>query len=168
MSHTAPITIRLAHPDDAPQLQIIRQAAFAPVFASFQALLGAELAAVALTNTDDAQAQYLETLMQPSADGTLSLHVAVVDHQVVGFVAIHLEHTTHIGEIGLNAVHPDWAGQGIGTAMYTFALDQMRAAGMRAATVSTGGDDSHAPARRAYQKVGFTAGIPSIWYCQEL
>ena len=42
------------------------------------------------------------------------------------------------------------------------------AAGMRAATVSTGGDDSHAAARRAYEKAGFSARIPSVWLCRTL
>jgi hypothetical protein len=37
----------------------------------------------------------------------------------------------------------------------------MKEAGMQVATVSTGGDPSHAPARRAYEKAGFTASIPS-------
>jgi hypothetical protein len=39
---------------------------------------------------------------------------------------------------------------------------------MLAATVATGGDASHAPARRAYQKAGFEAQIPSVWMCRRL
>jgi hypothetical protein len=39
---------------------------------------------------------------------------------------------------------------------------------MQAATVSTGGDPSHAPARRAYEKAGFSAQIPSVWFCRTL
>jgi metal-dependent amidase/aminoacylase/carboxypeptidase family protein len=60
------------------------------------------------------------------------------------------------------------AGKGVGTAMYEYALVRMKDAGMRAATVGTGGDPSHAPARRAYAKVGFTAQIPSVWMCRLL
>lgn len=52
--------------------------------------------------------------------------------------------------------------------MYRFALDRMKAAGMRVATVSTGGDPSHAPARQAYRKAGFLAEIPSVWMCRAL
>jgi hypothetical protein len=33
---------------------------------------------------------------------------------------------------------------------------------MAVATVSTGGDPSHAPARRAYEKAGFGPAIPSV------
>jgi hypothetical protein len=39
---------------------------------------------------------------------------------------------------------------------------------MRAATVATGGDASHAPARRAYAKAGFAAQIPGVWMCRKL
>lgn len=39
----------------------------------------------------------------------------------------------------------------------------MRNAGMRLPTMGTGGDPSHAPARRIYEKVGFGAAIPSVW-----
>jgi GNAT superfamily N-acetyltransferase len=68
-----------------------------------------------------------------------------------------------IGEIGLNAVHPAHAGQGIGTEMYDYALARMKEAGMTVATVGTGGDPSHAPARRAYEKAGFGPAIPSVY-----
>jgi len=46
--------------------------------------------------------------------------------------------------------------------MYEFVLSRMKEAGIRAATVATGADASHAPARRPYQKVGLAAQIPSV------
>jgi hypothetical protein len=49
-----------------------------------------------------------------------------------------------------------------------FALARMRDAGMKVATVSTGGDPSHVPARRAYRKARFDVEIPSVWICREL
>jgi GNAT superfamily N-acetyltransferase len=82
--------------------------------------------------------------------------------------SLQLNHETHVGEIGLNAVHPQHACQGIGTSMYDFAVARMTEAGMQAATVATGGDASHAPARRAYAKAGFTVQIPSVWLCRRL
>ncbi|MFZ9858163.1 MAG: GNAT family N-acetyltransferase [Roseiflexaceae bacterium] len=163
---TNAIHIRPVHANDYTRLEDIRQAAFAPVFASFHQILGAEISDIVHRNNDAEQAQYLASILAPNSEW--ELHVATQDDLVIGFVSIQINHTTTVGEIGLNAVHPDWSGAGIGTTLYTFALDRMRAAGMRAATVSTGGDDSHAPARRAYQKAGFAVGIPSIWYCQEL
>jgi GNAT superfamily N-acetyltransferase len=72
------------------------------------------------------------------------------------------------GRLRLNAVDPARAGQGIGTAMYEHAVTRMRRAGMKVAMVGTGGDASHAPARRAYEKAGFDACIPSVWMYRKL
>ncbi len=158
--------IRLARFDDLPVLQEIRRAAFAPVFASFRRMLGDELYELVQAREDEAQPELLASLLAPESDW--EVHVADVAGAVVGFVAIRLDPATQVGEIGLNAVHPGHAGQGIGTAMYEFVLSRMKEAGMRAATVPTGADASHAPARRAYQKAGFAAQIPSVWMCRRL
>ena len=160
------VLIRTADNRDGPRLQDVRRAAFAPVFASFRAILGEEISQVTQARDDQAQAEYLASLLLPGSGW--ELYVAEQAGLVVGFVSVQLNRETSIGEIGLNAVHPDWAGAGIGTAMYAAMLERMRQAGMRVATVSTGGDSSHAPARRAYQKAGFNVGIPSIWLCQGL
>ena len=79
-----------------------------------------------------------------------------------------MDNEAKVGEIGLNAVHPDNSGQGIGTEMYKFAVDKLKLGGMQVATVATGGDPSHEPARRAYEKSGFNVQIPSVWMCQIL
>lgn len=157
---------RLARPEDEPRLQSIRRAAFAPIFATFRSLLGNEIYDLAQRRSDEAQEGLLTSLMTP--DSTKSLYVAWSGDEIVGFVAVLLDHDTLLGEIGLNAVDPRYAGRGAGSAMYEFALGLMRQAGMKVATVSTGGDPSHAPARRAYQKVGFDAVIPSVWMCRML
>jgi GNAT superfamily N-acetyltransferase len=160
------VVIRGAHAGDAPRLQEVRLAAFAPVFASFRAILGEDIYQLAQARSDEAQGEYLASLLVPNS----GWEVYVVEQAgiVVGFVSIQSNRETLIGEIGLNAVHPDWAGAGIGTTMYDFAVTRLREAGMRVATVSTGGDISHAPARRAYEKAGFSVGIPSVWLCQKL
>src|SRR5262249_49935344 len=94
--------------------------------------------------------------------------VATVEEQVVGFVTFSCDARRAVGEIGNNAVAPDWQGQGNGTAPYDAVLAQMRATGMRVACVTTGLDEGHAPARAAYQKAGFSLGLPSVTYYQEL
>jgi ribosomal protein S18 acetylase RimI-like enzyme len=155
-----------ARPEELPRLQTIRRAAFAPVFASFRALLGDEIYDLAQRRQDEAQGDLLTSLMTP--DPGRQLYTAHLGGEVVGFVAVLLDRQTGLGEIGLNAVDPAHAGRGIGTTMYDFALARMKEAGMKVATVSTGGDPSHAPARRAYQKAGFDAVIPSVWMCRQL
>jgi GNAT superfamily N-acetyltransferase len=71
------------------------------------------------------------------------------------------------GTVKLLAVHPDYQNGGIGTQLNTFALEQMRASGMRLAGLMTGGDPGHAPARRSYEKAGYAA-LPLVWYYQAL
>ena len=70
------------------------------------------------------------------------------------------------GEIYFLVVHPDYQNRGVGSQLIQFALNHIEAAGMAMATVSTGGDPSHAPARNAYEKAGFV-GIPSVWYAKK-
>ena len=158
--------MREAREHDLPALERIRAAAFAPVFASFRKLLGDSLYEIVQSREDEAQSELLASFFGPNSPWRL--YAAEVSGQVIGFVALQLDHESQVGEIGLNAVHPEHADQGVGTQMYAFALSRMKAAGMRAATVATGGDESHAPARRAYQKAGFSKGIPSVWMCREL
>lgn len=166
MTSGAELALRLARPEDAPRLEAIRRAAFAPVFASFRAILGDELYELAQRREDEGQAGLLASLL---ADGAVwTVYAAEADGELVGFVAVRLDRETGVGELGLNAVDPERAGRGIGTAMYELALSRMREAGMKVATVATGGDPSHTPARRAYRKAGFDAEIPSVWMCRRL
>ncbi len=160
------LEIRQAVLGDEPRLQALRRAAFAPVFASFRAILGDEIYELAQRRDDDAQEGLLTSLIRGEPGWTV--YVAEQAGQPVGFVSVRLDFERALGEVGLNAVDPEHAGRGIGTAMYDFALDRMIRAGMKVATVGTGGDPSHAPARRAYEKVGFTAGVPSVWMCRKL
>jgi GNAT superfamily N-acetyltransferase len=59
-------------------------------------------------------------------------------------------------------VHPEHANRGIRVALYGLALARMKELGAALATVATGGDPSHAPARRAYEKAGFGPALPSV------
>lgn len=166
MPQTTDLHFRRALPEDEVRLQAIRRAAFAPVFASFRAILGDEIYELAQRRGDEAQEGLLTSLM--AADSGWEMYVAQSGDQLVGFVALRLDRETHVAEIGLNAVDPAQAGNGIGTAMYEHAVACMRQAGMKVATVGTGGDPSHAPARRAYRKAGFDVEIPSLWMCRKL
>lgn len=129
----------------------------------FRAILGDHVYELAQAGEDAKQGNYLTEILAPTSGW--EIYVAENRGEVDGFVSLQARHESRVGEIGLNAVDPKHAGKGIGTALYRFALEQLRAAGMRVATVSTGGDPSHAPARRAYEKVGFSVGVPSVWLC---
>ena len=93
-------------------------------------------------------------------------YVTKLDGKVVGFISYRVD--GKIGEIQGNAVDPDCRGMGLGTAQYRFVLDRMKEEGAEFACVYTGGDDGHAPARRAYEAVGFEAYLPSRKYFKKL
>ena len=63
-----------------------------------------------------------------------------------------------------------WTGcpaTGVGLALTQFALLCIVEAGYPLATVGTGGDPGHAPARRTYERAGFSP-IPVVHYFQAL
>jgi GNAT superfamily N-acetyltransferase len=146
---------------DLRELQRIRAAAFRPVFVSFRRIVGPDIAAVAFPRADAEQAKLLDDVCRSAG---APHHVVVVElgTAIAGFVSYTIDAAGRMGEIGLNAVDPAHAGRGVGAAMYEHVLARMKDAGVEVATVGTGGDPSHAPARRAYEKVGFGPSIPSV------
>lgn len=152
--------IRPFESGDLPTMQRVRAAASEPVFRSFRAIVGEEIAAIAFERAEAEQAGLLDGIC--AAGSGHHVLVAAVAGEVVGFVSFRVDAEGHTGEISLNAVHPAHAGRGIGTAMYGRALSRMKELGAVLATVGTGGDPSHAPARRAYEKAGFGAALPSV------
>ena len=160
------INFRQSIKSDLPVLEEIRQKAFAPVFDSFRSILGDQIYSLAQEPEDTQQSQLLSDMFLPET--VWQTYVVELSGEVVGFVSIRMDSDSKVGEIGLNAVHPDHSGQGIGTEMYKFATDKMKLSGMQVATVATGGDPSHEPARRACEKSGFNLQIPSVWMCQIL
>lgn len=158
--------IRSAKSADLPAMHDVREEAFAPIFASFRAMIDPSSAQAIYEGAENAQGDYLDSIWPPTA--ARPILVATVANDVIGFCAYAMDMAKKLGTIDLNAVHPSHAGQGIGTALYQRALDDMTAQGMQAAQVGTGGDPSHAPARRAYAKVGLKNSIPSILLCKAL
>jgi ribosomal protein S18 acetylase RimI-like enzyme len=135
-------------------------AAFAPIHQGFEDVLGAKIFDLQYR---DWQQQYAETLSGISASGEdTKVYVAELDGAVAGFVFTRIDAKRKTGEIGLNAVDPNIQGNGIGKAMYGFALADLKARGAEIAYVGTAGDEAHAPARSAYEAVGFDKAIPGL------
>lgn len=154
-------SIRPFEPGDLAAVQRVRRAAFEPVFRSFREIVGETIAAVAFARADAEQARLLDDICV--AGSGHHVWVVTLGGRVVGFVSFTLDADTRTGEIGLNAVRPRHAGKGIGAWMYERVLGRMKERGMVLATVGTGGDPSHAPVRRAYEKAGFGPAIPSVF-----
>lgn len=169
MPMSARFVIRPYRPADAVRLHEIRAAAFAPIFASFRALVGERIAPAAFAGAEAEQERQLDAFCAAAPpDGVLVACAGHPDGPTAGFAAFTIDPATAVGELELNAVDPAYQRQGAGRALYAAAFDRMRAAGMRVATVGTGADPSHAPARAAYAQAGFLVGVPSVYLYKEL
>ena len=100
-------------------------------------------------------------------DGGFTIYVAQLGETVAGFIAYAVNSEDQTGEVELLAVHPDYQNRGIGTELNSVALEKMKESGVRLAVVGTGGDPGHAPARRSYEKAGYTA-LPLVRYYKAL
>ncbi|MHB9033368.1 MAG: GNAT family N-acetyltransferase [Anaerolineae bacterium] len=159
------ITIRPFDTADDCAIAELSILAWEPVFTAWQKILGPELYPVAIYA--DWRTSQKELVAKFCHDDKMSTWVAQVDNRVVGFVIYELNTANKVGEVQMLAVHPDYQNRGIGTQLNMFALGKFREAGMQLAVVGTGGDEGHAPARRAYEKAGYT-GLPLVRYYQKL
>jgi ribosomal protein S18 acetylase RimI-like enzyme len=159
-----PELIRPFRSDDLAAVVRLSLAAWAPIFRSFRDVLGEDLYARLYPDWTASQAADVERVCTA---GTHTVGVADVSGAVAGFVAYTLDAATKVGEVYMLAVDPAHQRRGLGTRLNAYALDRLREAGMEVAQVGTGGDPGHAPARRTYEKAGYTA-LPSVWYFQLL
>ena len=139
--------------------------AWAPVFAFLEQVLGS---AVFRSMHPDWREDQRRAVEEVCASQETRVWVAEVNGQTVGFVATGVfDAERGMGEISMLAVEPDHQAGGIGTALTGFALESLKDAGMTTAMVETGGDPGHAPARRTYERAGFTL-LPIARYFKDL
>jgi GNAT superfamily N-acetyltransferase len=160
------LQIRPLDHKDIEDLVHLSLLAWAPVFSSFRQVLGHNIYTAIWPDWRTSQREAIETICLKDEDNA-RVWVAVLDGTVVGFLACELSIQDRTGEVLLLAVHPDYQNGGIGTELNMVALGEMKAMGMTMAKVETGGDPSHAPARRSYEKAGYTA-LPLLRYFQVL
>ena len=144
-------TIRPFADDDLEAVLDLSIRAWTPVFASMADVLGPEI--FGRMHTDWAAEQRASVA---SACESKEVWVAEADGRPVAFTALDLRPDSNEGEIWMLAVDPDVQNEGLGTALSVYAIERMRSAGLGIGIVETGGDAGHAPARRTYEKAGFT------------
>jgi GNAT superfamily N-acetyltransferase len=138
--------------------------AWRPVFESFGRLLGPRIFEHLYPDWAADQASAVDSTCR--AEGS-RVWVAEADGRPVGFVAVIIHDDTETGEIYMIAVDPDHQNKGTGSALVTFAVARIIERGMKLAEIGTGGDPGHAPARRVYEKAGFTP-LPLVRYYKAL
>jgi ribosomal protein S18 acetylase RimI-like enzyme len=140
--------------------------AWAPVFASFEQVMGSRVYRLVYPDWRTAQAAAVADVCR--TDG-IDVWVADVDDGPVGFVAVRWteEDATPVGEVEMIAVAPSHQRAGIASRLLERAVAEIAARGVPLAVIGTGGDDGHAPARALYERHGFT-GLPLVRYYRAL
>jgi GNAT superfamily N-acetyltransferase len=152
--------IRDYHPDDEEAVVRLSLRAWQPVFASMESILGTE---IFIRLHGDWRHYQERAVRETLAADEMTIWVADVS-RVAGFAAARIaDPERQRGELYMLAVDPDEQGQGVGIALTEWATDWMRDAGMRVASIYTGADPGHAPARRVYEKAAYTL-LPSAGY----
>jgi ribosomal protein S18 acetylase RimI-like enzyme len=159
------LIVRRVRDTDIEALVELALLAFVPVFDSFRGLLGPAVYAMIWPDWREIQRKAVEALCSDSNASILL--VAELDGVPVGYVAYEVRSKDDTGEIRLLAVHPEYQNRGIGTLLNERALEEMQAAGVKLAIAETGGESSHAPARRSYEKAGYV-GLPLVRYFKRL
>ncbi len=157
--------MRHARGDDVEAMREIAIKAWEPIYEGYRKAMGDELFTVLHKDWRKRKADAVQRHFELHPEWTL---VTEKEGKVVGFITFSLDQEKKIGEIGNNAIHPQHQGRGLGTAQYRRVLSIFREEGMTYASVETGLDEAHAPARAAYEKVGFKKTIPGAVYYLKL
>lgn len=154
--------IRLAQASDSESIVALALRAWEPVFESFRVVWGHDLYDRFFPEWETQQAETVRDALSSN-----STWVSESDSTLSGFVNISFDDAEKAAEIYMIAVEPRFQRRGIATKLTDYALSVMRGRGMTLATVATGADPGHGPARRTYEKAGFTP-IPQVLYAKVL
>jgi ribosomal protein S18 acetylase RimI-like enzyme len=158
-------TIREYDSKDLDAIVELSLLAWDPIFNSFQQIFGQEIYSILYPDWRQSQKEGVESVCGDHEK--YAVIVAEYETIVIGFLAYELKEDDQTGEVILLAVHPEYQNNGIGTELNKNALKRFETAGMKMAVVETGGDPTHAPARRSYEKAGYTA-LPIVRYFKDI
>lgn len=139
--------------------------AWKPIFQSFSQILGTNIYRILYPDWEKSQKESIESICRDRKK--YRTIVAQYNEKVIGFIAYELIESEKKGEVILLAVHPDYQNNNVGTGLNMKALEDMTLSGIKMAVVETGNDETHAPARKAYEKAGFV-GLPIVRYFKNL
>jgi GNAT superfamily N-acetyltransferase len=158
-----PASVRSYAPGDEEGVVALSLRAWAPVFDSYDRVIGEELNRRLHGVWQEHQTAVVRADLAKNGNSSW----VAEDVCVVGFVTVELHPERQIGQISMLAVDPASQNRGTGLALVEHATSWIIGQGMRVASISTGGDPGHAPARHVYEKAGYVA-LPAVWYFKEL
>ncbi len=156
--------IRALQAQDIESVQNFTVNAFKPIFESFENIMGEKVFPIVYSDWRQVHRDHVTNFYN---DDNMTCLIAVIDDKPAGFIVYHMQPAEKTGMIEFLVVNPDYQNRGVGTELNQYVIDIMRQTGIKVVSVSTGGDPSHEPAQKAYEKVGFKP-FPNIWYYQYL
>jgi ribosomal protein S18 acetylase RimI-like enzyme len=157
--------VRNYRPEDLPAIRDIGDRAWRGIYRMYRETYGEELFGILVPRPDTVKGEQVDSHCAAHPDWVV---VCEEGSRIIGFATYSIDAARRIGEIGNNAVDPDCGLKGIGQQMYAEVFRRFRALGMRFARVRTGMDWAHAPARRAYDRAGFTIRNEDVTYHMKL
>jgi len=161
----AGLTIREARAEDADDAGAMVARSRVEIYRVRRELLGDELADLIFPDVFEAKKRSTAELVRANPGGAF---IAEVGDRMAGLLCWRVSESGDVGELLEVTVDPDFQRRGIGTLMCLRALAVFREREVSAVLVKTGLDDGHAGARRLYEKLGFSAGLPWVHYHQKL
>lgn len=155
--------IRSFLPHDLARLTELTIDTFGPFYEeSFRPLVGDVIFANQHGTWRDDYVRQVAELHDP--DQHRYVAVAEIDGAVAGYVAWTVDPARRNGEITHCAVAAGHRRHRVGTALCEHAFAGMRALGAEVASIGTGGDAFHAPARALYESLGCTMLPVAVYY----
>jgi len=157
--------IRRYQDEDLSIIADIGKRAWINIYKMYEGAYGSELFSLLIPDQDVAKEEQIKEHVLNHPDW---IYICEENGKIVGFVTFSIERGRKIGQIGNNAVDPECGLKGIGQQMYAEVFRRFKDEGMLYAQVTTGLDDTHAPARRAYERAGFNIKKEDVTYFKRL
>jgi ribosomal protein S18 acetylase RimI-like enzyme len=159
--------LRPYFPDDLPHLIDLTIDTFGPFYEQqFRPEVGELIFAHQHGDWREDYRKQVPTLHDP-ANGRYVVVAETGEGDLAGYAAWTVDLAKLHGDIEILAVSAAHRRDHTATALCEHAFADMRARGVEVATIGTGGDPFHAPARALYEKLGCT-GIRVAVYFKEL
>lgn len=155
------IKIRKAKERDAEIIAEIASEEWVEIYNGYKALLGDDIYSEVYKNPLKEKAEAVKNAVL-----TGNAFVAEIDGVIGAFATFSINCRT--GTLSNNAVSVKYRGVGIAQMLYNSVFEEMKKLGVEVVKVSTGLDDAHRSARKAYEKAGFKVGLPQIIYYKKL
>lgn len=148
-------TIRPYTPDDRAAALDLVIAVWAPVFVGMRAALPAYVYDSFYPEGWEARQRSDIGALLDAASDAQPAWIAEDEGAIAGLLIAAAHEGDSMGEVVLIGTHPDHQRRGIAKALTEEALSWMQARGLTFAMTETGADEGHAPARSAYEALGF-------------